>query len=187
MGRLKSIVEQRLRVGGPGGVVELGSGGRFVVNTPEVADPDAVRELVTRPARLEFIPLPPDRYGSLSAPGPLDPPMSGDPIPGDLEALLTGPDFVSFRRGIDSVTGQAEVEFELRPDGSARLADHTRAHVGEFFAIALDRKALTVPSINEAIPGGKGRINVPGGLEEVDQLVALLQSGELPLIVREIR
>jgi preprotein translocase subunit SecD len=59
--------------------------------------------------------------------------------------------------------------------------------VGEFFAIALDREALTVPSINEAIEGGKGQISVAGGLEEVDRLVALLQSGELPLIVREIR
>jgi preprotein translocase subunit SecD len=186
MGRLKSIVEQRLRVGGPGGVVEIGSGGRFVVNTPEVADPDAVRMLVLRPARLELIPLPPDRYGTLSEPGPLTPPVLGEEIPADLDPLLTGQDFVSVGRDVEQSAGQPVVEFELGPRGTALLADHTRTHVGEFMAIALDREALTVPSIQEEIPGGKGQINVPGGPEEVDRLVALMQSGELDLIVREI-
>jgi preprotein translocase subunit SecD len=186
MGRLKSIVEQRLRVGGPGGVVEIGSGGRFVVNTPEVADPDAVRMLVTRPARLEIIPLPPDRYGTTSVPGPLAPPVAGAEIPADLDPLLTGQDFVSVAREVEQSAGQPVVEFELGPRGSAVLADHTRTHVGEFMAIALDREALSVPSIHEEIPGGKGLISVAGGSEEVDRLVALMQSGELDLIVREI-
>jgi preprotein translocase subunit SecD len=186
MERLKSIVEQRLRVGGPGGVVELGEGGRLVVNTPEVADPDAVRTLVLRSARVEIIPLPPDRYGTTSAPGPLAPPARGETIPGDLEALLTGRDFVSVDRGVEQSAGQPVVEFELSPRGSSLLAEHTRTHVGEFMAITLDREALTVPSINEEIHGGKGIISVAGGSEEVDRLVALMQSGELPLIVREL-
>ena len=185
--QLRSTLERRLRDAGVGGVVELEDGGRFIVNTPDVADPEAVRTLVTSTARLEFIPMPADRYGSLTAGGPLEPPRPGDPIPKELPALLTGSDLLSVGPSVDPTTGLSAVEFQLGPGGSRVLADHTGAHIGEYLAIALDRQALLVPSISGAIPDGGMQITVTGGQEETERLVALLQNGELPFIVREVR
>ena len=82
------------------------------------------------------------------------------------------------------------MDFTLGPEATSLFADYTAAHVGEYFAIALDGRAISVPVINSAIPDGKVQIS-SGGIggyaeDEAQRLVAILHSGALPFPLREV-
>lgn len=72
------------------------------------------------------------------------------------------------------------VNFELDSIGARRFAEITRANVGKPFAIVLDNKVLSAPTIKEPILGGSGVISGSFTLETAKELALLLRSGALP-------
>ncbi len=64
--------------------------------------------------------------------------------------------------------------------GARRFARLTTEHVGERFAIVLDGKVLSAPTIREPIPGGRGQISGGFTLQSAKDLAVLLRSGALP-------
>ncbi len=64
--------------------------------------------------------------------------------------------------------------------GARRFARLTTEHVGERFAIVLDGKVLSAPTIREPIPGGRGQISGGFTLQGAKDLAVLLRSGALP-------
>lgn len=64
--------------------------------------------------------------------------------------------------------------------GARRFAKLTTEHVNERFAIVLDGKVLSAPTINEPIPGGRGQISGGFSLQGAKDLAVLLRSGALP-------
>jgi preprotein translocase subunit SecD len=64
--------------------------------------------------------------------------------------------------------------------GARRFAKLTTEHVNERFAIVLDGKVLSAPTIREPIPGGRGQISGGFSLQEAKDLAVLLRSGALP-------
>ena len=64
--------------------------------------------------------------------------------------------------------------------GARRFAKLTTEHVGERFAIVLDGKVLSAPTIREPIPGGRGQISGGFTLQGAKDLAVLLRSGALP-------
>jgi protein-export membrane protein SecD len=64
--------------------------------------------------------------------------------------------------------------------GSRKFAKLTTDHVNERFAIVLDNKVLSAPTIREPIPGGRGQISGGFTLQEAKDLAVLLRSGALP-------
>ena len=64
--------------------------------------------------------------------------------------------------------------------GARRFAKLTTEHVGERFAIVLDGKVLSAPTIREPIPGGRGQISGGFNLQGAKDLAVLLRSGALP-------
>lgn len=87
-------------------------------------------------------------------------------------------------------TGQRTVGFTLTGKGKNLFAAYTAAHIGDFFAVVLDGQIITAPLIQASIPDGQVEIsqNGIGGypLEEAQNLVAILQFGQLPFPLREI-
>ncbi len=84
---------------------------------------------------------------------------------------------------INPTTGAPEVLFVLKGDGPRKLADFTSANVGKYMPIVLDKRVISSPKIQSAIPNGQGVIT---GLsrDEARRLAIQLRSGALPLNLR---
>ncbi len=82
------------------------------------------------------------------------------------------------------------VDFVLKDTGKNLFASYTADHVGDYFAIVLDGKVISAPAINEAIPGGQFQISQSGiggyPLAEAQNLVTILQFGQLPFPLQEV-
>ena len=95
---------------------------------------------------------------------------------------MTGKDLLenSCRAEIQG-NGDPVIEFEFKAKGAQDFEDFTRAHVGEYLAVFLDKQLLTAPVIDGVIPGGKGQIHGSFTLESARTLAANLNAGALPV------
>lgn len=97
------------------------------------------------------------------------------------EPLVTGKDLLpNSRATIQPSSVSPVIEFEFNGDGSRIFEEATRAHIGQYLAIFLDKKLLTAPSINGVIPG-KGIIEGNFTLESAKALSDQLNAGALPV------
>jgi preprotein translocase subunit SecD len=189
LGVLRNIIERRVNATGVAEPIVTTQGSdRVVVELPGVADPQAVRDLVGRTGRLEFVPLPREQYGTKDAPGPQQA-LQDQPLPTQEVPLFGGEQVETANPGTDSTTGRPVVAFTLKGDGANLFAEYTRTHVQEFFAIVLDGRVVSAPYIETAITGGQGQIGGgTGGFSstEVNNLVTILRFGSLPFPVEEL-
>jgi protein-export membrane protein SecD len=175
---IRTIIENRVNGTGVAEPVITTQGtDRVVVELPGVSDPEAIRRLVGTTGRLDFVPIP----------STATPPAENTEI--SYPALFSGDQVESATIGADQ-TGQRTVNFVLKPDGQKLFADHTRAHVGEYFAITLDGKVISAPRINEPIPNGQVQISAGGlggfSLKAATDLVTVLKYGSLPFPIVEL-
>jgi SecD/SecF fusion protein len=82
--------------------------------------------------------------------------------------------------GQDSRTGEWVVHFGLDRVGAKRFGEVSSRHVGEPFAIVLDRKVISAPVIREPIIGGQGQISGNFSVQDANDLAVLLRAGALP-------
>ena len=178
---VRGIIEQRVNSTGVAEPVVVTSGtDRIVVELPGVTDTETVRSLVGQTGRLDFVPIPTT----------MTPPTQGQTLDlSTLKVLFSGDQLASATVGSDQ-NGQRTVNFVLKDAGKQLFADHTRAHVNEFFAIVLDSRVISAPQINEPITGGQVQISSGsiGGFpqKEAQNLVNVLRFGALPFPVEEL-
>jgi preprotein translocase subunit SecD len=186
MATVRTIIENRVNATGLAEpIVQTQGTDRIVVEIPGVSNRDQVRSLVGNTGKLEFVPLPPDRFGTNGSPG-TESATPGAPLPEPKPpTLFTGDQLASAAPGIDSTKGTRVVTFELKPDAAKLFADYTTKSIGNFFAIVLDDKVVSAPFIQSAITGGRGQIDV-SNQAEVTNLVTVLKYGALPLRLREL-
>jgi SecD/SecF fusion protein len=97
------------------------------------------------------------------------------------DPIVTGNELLPNSRAVIQPTSNAPViEFEFNAEGSRKFEDTTRAHIGDYLAIFLDKKLLTAPTINSVIPG-KGIIEGNFTLESAKLLSDQLNAGALPV------
>jgi preprotein translocase subunit SecD len=194
MNTIKDIIERRVNgIGVSEPQVVTQGTDRVVVELPGATDEDAITRLVGTTGLLEFIPLPPAKYGSASTNNGAGPTgiTQNQPLPNDpsLVPLFGGTAVTSATAGTD-VNGQPVVDFELSSDAASKFGTYTTANVGNFFAIVLDSTVISAPSIQSAIPGGHGQITVgtgPGAQAEVNNLVTVLKYGSLPFQIVKVQ
>jgi protein-export membrane protein SecD len=75
---------------------------------------------------------------------------------------------------------QPVVSFKFDTAGARRFGDATRDNVGKPFAIVLDNKVISAPVIREAILGGAGIISGSFTVQSASDLALLLRAGALP-------
>lgn len=98
------------------------------------------------------------------------------------DPLVTGKDLLENScRALIQGSGDPEIEFEFKSKGASDFEEFTRAHIGEYLAVFLDKKLLTAPVIDSVIPGGKGVIHGSFTLESAKALAANLNAGALPV------
>jgi preprotein translocase subunit SecD len=191
MSTIRDIIERRVNSTGVSEpVVQTQGADRIVVELPGVQDSAAIELLVGSTGRLDFVPLPVATYGNVTqnqGAGPTGV-VDGQPLPTQPAPLFSGDQVASANSTTDNL-GQRVVAFTLKSDGASLFGDYTSKHVGEFFAIVLDSKVVSAPSIQSAITGGSGEINGGTGgftAEQVNNLVTILRYGSLPFPIKEI-
>ena len=107
------------------------------------------------------------------------------------EVVLTGADVDDASVGWDQ-NNTPRVLIDFKPRGATVFCDVTRANVGKQFAILLDDRIRSAPSIREAICGGSASIEMgtsADALDEANTLALVLRSGALtaPVDIGEVR
>ena len=159
---------------------------RILVQLPGVEDPNRIKDLLGKTARMTFHLLD-ETANPTSATPPPGVMFLGSAKPGSTERYavrrrveVDGANLTDARAGQDSRTGEWVVNFTFDSLGTRRFADVTRQNVGRPFAIVLDEKVITAPNIREAITGGRGQISGSFDARSANELSVLLRAGALP-------
>lgn len=94
--------------------------------------------------------------------------------------LITGDQLSAVSVSVDEL-GKYQINFELKSEGAAKFAQYTQNNVGKILAIVLDKRVISAPSIQSAIPDGKGRITGSFTYEEANNLAIQMRYGSLPV------
>ncbi|MCH7931870.1 MAG: protein translocase subunit SecD [Proteobacteria bacterium] len=173
---------------------------RIVVQLPGVDDPDRIKKLLGKTAKLTFQLVDvntsigdalmgrlPAGSQILEADDEIGP--SGRPIQYVVrKRIMVGGD-----RLIDAQPtfqdNQPVVSFRFDTVGGRKFGEATSKNVGRPFAIVLDNKVISAPVIRSAITGGSGIITGGFSVQEATDLALLLRAGALPapLVILEER
>ena len=177
---------------------------RILLQLPGVDDPERVKRLLGRTAKMTF--------HLLDLDGSIEEAMEGRVPPGSLllpsidnnrggnkdqprhylvlkRVAVGGDHLVDSQPSFDNRTNEPVVSFRFDTAGGKRFADVTRKNVNKPFAIVLDNKVVSAPVIREPILGGSGQISGGFTTEEANDLALLLRAGALPapLVILEER
>lgn len=95
--------------------------------------------------------------------------------------IMTGKDLSSVNVTTAGTVTSYQVAFTLTSAGTKDFGDFTSNHVGQVLAIILDKKVISVPTINQAITDGKGVITGGFTQDSANALAIQLRSGSLPI------
>jgi len=177
---------------------------RILVQLPGVADPEHVKELLGRTAKMTFQLVddsvsPDDVQRNRLPPGDMILPLQDDrgPRPAGSppqtivvkKRIMVSGDTLTDSQATFQNANEPVVSFKFDATGARRFGDATRENVGKRFAIVLDNKVISAPVIREAIPGGQGIISGSFTVQSASDLALLLRAGALPapLIILEER
>ncbi len=157
---------------------------RIVVQLPGIEDPNRVKELLGKTAKMTFHLLEEGAIpGAPAGPGAELLPMQANPeqkISIRKRVEVDGADLTDARAGTSQQDGSWVVNFTFNSIGARKFAEVSRANVGKQFAVVLDNKVLTDPVIREAITTGTGQISGHFDAASANQLAILLRAGALP-------
>jgi preprotein translocase subunit SecD len=167
---------------------------RILVKLPGVDNPEHVKALLGRTAKLSFqlvdqsVSVEDARRGRLPPGDEILP--AAEEGRGSRNAASAGAYVVRKRvmvGGDTLVDAQATfqnnepvVSFKFDTVGAKRFGDATRENVGKPFAIVLDNKVISAPVIREPILGGSGIISGSFTVQSASDLALLLRAGALP-------
>lgn len=169
---------------------------RILVQLPGVQDPERVKNLLGKTAKLTFHLVDQEigaaaRLGHIPKPGNVMMPSDDtDPLVGeryyelDRLAIITGEMLIDSQPTFQE--GSPAVSFRFNTRGAKKFAETSQANVGRRFAIVLDGKVISAPVIREAILGGSGVISGSFTTETANDLSLLLRAGALPAPIQVI-
>ncbi len=163
-------------------------GGKYImVQLPGVDNPEHIKQLIGQTAKMTFHlvneNVSPDQIISGRAPNGteflpyMDMPEQKVPVYSRVE--VSGESLKDSQADYDQ-NSMPVVTTVFDAAGARKFARLTTEHVNERFAIVLDGKVLSAPTIREPIPGGRGQISGGFSLQGAKDLAVLLRSGALP-------
>ena len=167
--------------------IQSQSGKYILIQLPGVDNPEHIKELIGQTAKMTFHLVNENitnaQLESKHAPsGTLFLPMMDNPnqvLPVYSHVEVSGDSLKNSQADFDQ-NNMPVVTTEFDASGARRFARLTTEHVNERFAIVLDGKILSAPTIREPIPGGRGQISGGFTLQGAKDLAVLLRSGALP-------
>lgn len=164
---------------------------RIVVQVPGLQNPEALKSLLGKTAKLEFklvdITADPAELaggrapvGSQILPYPTNP--SGVPyIAVKRQVMISGDQLIDAQQGYDQQNNEPVVNIRFDGAGGRKFARVTTENVNKPFAIILDGTVLSAPNINEPILGGSAQISGSFTVASANELSIALRSGKLPV------
>ena len=188
LARSVEIVRRRIDALGTKEPSIQSQGGKYIlVQLPGVDNPERIKELIGQTAKMTFHlvneNVSPDQLASGRAPNGteflpyMNMPWQTVPVYSRVE--VSGESLKDSQADFDQ-HNMPVVTTVFDASGARRFAKLTTEHVNERFAIVLDGKVLSAPTIREPIPGGRGQISGGFSLQEAKDLAVLLRSGALP-------
>ncbi|HEX2647178.1 MAG TPA: protein translocase subunit SecD [Candidatus Dormibacteraeota bacterium] len=165
---------------------------RILVQLPGVDNPEHVKALLGRTARLTFqlvdtsVSVEEARRGRLPPGDEVLPGEEGRGSRGGGQAayvvkkrvMVGGDTLIDAQATFQE--NQPVVSFKFDAAGARRFGDATRENVHKPFAIVLDGKVISAPEIREPILGGSGIISGSFTVQSASDLALLLRAGALP-------
>lgn len=171
-------------------IIQRQGSNRIIVQVPGVTDPQRLKILINQTAKLTF------QMVHSNDPGSIQEALEGRTFRDAVlmptedvqepylliktEILVSGEDLVNASPGFDSRNNQPVVNFRFNNRGALKFGRVTSDSVGQRFAIVLDGRVVSAPSIREPITGGSGQISGNFTVESANNLSILLRSGALP-------
>jgi protein-export membrane protein SecD len=173
--------------------IERSGEDRILVQVPGEKDPENIKRLLGKTARLTFQMV--DMDGSVQEA------LAGKVPPGDAllpsdegeqqrwylvrkKVELSGENLTDARTTFQD--NQPVVSFRFDSTGARAFGRITQENVHKLFAIILDGKVISAPNIREPILGGSGIISGSFTVESANELSILLRSGALPAPLKVI-
>jgi len=168
-------------------------GTRIDVQVPGLQDPAALKSLLGQTAKLEFkmvdeTAVPSDLAQGIVPPGDEIVPYADAAAAGQAPLIavkrlggIKGDELTDAKQAFEPKSNQAVVSITFNQQGGEKFAKLTTENVNKRFAIILDGKVLSAPSINEPILGGSAQISGSFNVKSATQLAIALRSGALPV------
>lgn len=194
----RNIVENRTNaLGVSENVIQLAGDRRIVGEFPGAEDADAILDIIQQTGLMEFVDTGDFRpeEGSIiqtdfagggateATPTPTD--ENGTNPQPVYHTIMTGRELTSVNVGVGAA-GQPAVDFVLSPEGARIFADHTAANIGKILTITLDKRVVSAPGIEGAIPDGQGQISGAFTAESANALAVQLRYGSLPVPLKVV-
>lgn len=165
---------------------------RISVAVPGMEDPEALKKLIGKTAKLEFKLVdeaadPDDTKAGKARVGSQVLPMAegGGSIAVRRLGGISGDKLVKADPSQDQ-NGLPAVSITFDSEGGQKFARMTQQNTGKLFAIILDGQVISAPRINEPIYGGSSIISGSFTTESANQLAISLRSGALPVDLKVI-
>ncbi|MGC6401195.1 protein translocase subunit SecD [Sphingomonas sp. FW199] len=161
---------------------------RIVVQVPGLQNPEELKSLLGRTARLEFKMVDENADPALVAQGRA--PVGSEILPYPAfqqrialkrQTIISGEQLTDARQEFSPESGAPIVTMRFDTTGGRAFARTTAQNVGKRFAIIVDDVVISAPSIRSEILGGSALIEGGFTTESANQLAIALRSGKLPV------
>ena len=153
---------------------------RILVEVPGLQDTQRLKDILGTTAKLEF------RLVADPGANPADvdmlpnyQPDEPGTTPVQKQVMVQGEDLTDAQPGFNQ-SGQPVVNFRFNLRGGQQFGAVTSENVNKRFAIVLDGKVVSAPSIRGPITGGSGEISGGFTVQQANNLAVLLRAGALP-------
>ncbi|PWB71451.1 MAG: protein translocase subunit SecD [Anaerolineales bacterium] len=197
MDTARNIVENRTNaLGVSENVIQVAGERRIVGEFPGAEDADAILGIIQQTGLLEFVDtgdFRPEEGSILQTDFGTEATTTPTPAPGGdnntqpvYHTIMTGKELKSVSVAPDQFSNQYAIDFTLSNEGAKIFADHTAANVGKILTITLDKRVISAPSINTAIPDGSGQISGSFTADSANALAVQLRYGSLPIPLKVV-
>ncbi|MDB5481518.1 MAG: secD [Caulobacteraceae bacterium] len=160
---------------------------RIVVEAPGESDPEKLKAVIGKTAKLSFQMVDTEVAPEDVAAGRIPPddillPSDDGFAPAYVvkrRSVVTG-EMLTSASGSHDENNAPAVAFSFNAIGTQRFAQVTSQNIGKPFAIVLDGRVISAPRINSAITGGSGIITGHFTEDSAHELALLLKTGALP-------
>jgi SecD/SecF fusion protein len=168
-------------------IVRQGSN-RIVVQAPGESDPEQLKRVIGKTAKLTFQMVdqsvtPQDIAAGRIPPGTEILPTADPQLPPTMAVkkriVVSGENLTKANVDSDEMQRPA-IGFRFDGVGARKFGDATVANIGKPFAIILDGQIISAPNIRTAITSGSGQITGGFTIQEATELVGMLEAGALP-------
>jgi len=188
----RNVVAKRIDPEGTKEITVVRQGAdRILVQVPGLQDPEGLKRILGKTAKLEFklVDLNADptevAAGRAPAGSQILPLQAGGKIAVKRRVMVSGDELNDARQDFGQ-NGEAVVSIRFNNAGGRKFGRVTAENVGKPFAIILDNVVISAPNINEPILGGSAQISGTFTVESANELAISLRSGKLPVALKVI-